>query len=91
MLSYARNNDAPLEYEQSLSSLTDLYRIRTAQCLLIADIAKPVKFTLETLTLYAMAEYSLERDGDMGTWLLSGTMMRVALQQGSPAFCMGLL
>jgi hypothetical protein len=37
---------------------------------------------IETLNIHASAEYADERDGDMGSWLLSGTMMRLALQQG---------
>lgn len=82
MQSYIRNGDIPLEYQGALPALTDLYRIRTAQCLVLADIAKPVDGMIETLMLYTMIEYSLSRDGDMGTWLLSGTMLRVALQQG---------
>lgn len=37
---------------------------------------------IETLNLHTFAEYTDARDGDMGTWILSGTMMRLALQQG---------
>lgn len=80
--SYARNKDAPPEYQDNLAVITDLYRIRTAQCLIIADITRPVYLMVETMLLYAFIEYSYERDGDMGTWLLSGTIMRLALQQG---------
>jgi hypothetical protein len=60
----------------------DLYRVRTAQCLLIADFRKPVKFMVETMLLYIMAEYSYESDGDSGSWLLSGQLVRIALKQG---------
>ncbi|KAF4631297.1 hypothetical protein G7Y89_g6826 [Cudoniella acicularis] len=82
MQSYNRNNDVPPEYEGTAPAIADLYRIRTAQCIVIADITKPGEYMIETLTLYAMCEYTSERDGDMGTWLLSGTMVRLALQQG---------
>jgi hypothetical protein len=82
MQSYIRIGDIPPEYQGTLPALTDLYRIRTAQCLVLSDITKPVEFTIETLMFYTMIEYSLSRDGDMGTWLLSGTILRLALQQG---------
>lgn len=72
----------PLEYAGTLPALIDLYRIRTAQCLTIADLTKPVDSMLEALMLYIMTEYSESKDGDLGTWLLSGTAMRLALQQG---------
>lgn len=37
---------------------------------------------IETLNLYSMIEYTDQKDGDLGPWLLSGTMIRLALQQG---------
>ncbi|TGO37703.1 hypothetical protein BHYA_0091g00370 [Botrytis hyacinthi] len=80
--SYARNNDIPPEYQDTLATVIDLYRIRTAQCLIIADITRPVYLMIETMLCYAFIKYAYERDGDMGTWLLSGNIMRLALQQG---------
>ncbi|KAE9375537.1 hypothetical protein N431DRAFT_332569 [Stipitochalara longipes BDJ] len=82
MQSYTRANEVPPEYEGTAPALIQLYRVRTAQCLTIADLTKPVDFMVETLYLYASIEYADERDGDMGSYLLSGTMMRLALQQG---------
>ncbi|KAH8818142.1 hypothetical protein F5882DRAFT_3166 [Hyaloscypha sp. PMI_1271] len=82
MQSYTRTNEVPPEYDGTAPELIQLYRVRTAQCLTIADLTKPVDFMCETLYLYATIEYADERDGDMGTYLLSGTMMRLALQQG---------
>ncbi|KAF7922474.1 uncharacterized protein EAE98_008000 [Botrytis deweyae] len=80
--SYARNNDMPPEYQDTLATVIDLYRIRTAQCLITADVTRPVYLIIETMLCYAFIEYAYERDGDMGTWLLSGNIMRLALQQG---------
>lgn len=37
---------------------------------------------IETLDLHSFAEYANARDSDMGVWILSGIMMRLALQQG---------
>ena len=82
MQSYVPNNDIPEEYAHNFSETADLFRIRCAQCITIADITKPVEFMIEALTLYTMSEYTSQSDGDMATWLLSGTMVRLALQQG---------
>jgi hypothetical protein len=37
---------------------------------------------IETMLVYSMTEYADESDEDMGTWLLSGYVLRLALQQG---------
>jgi hypothetical protein len=37
---------------------------------------------IETLSLYCTIEYAEQKVGDMGNYLLSGTMLRVALQEG---------
>jgi hypothetical protein len=80
--SYRRNKQEPHEYLGTLATTLELYRIRTAQCIGIADITKPGLSMLRTCYLYAIIEYADERDGDMGTYLLSGTLGRLALQQG---------
>ncbi|KAF7887285.1 hypothetical protein EAF00_009579 [Botryotinia globosa] len=64
--SYSRNNDIPPEYQETLATVIDLYRIRTAQCLIIADITRPVNLMIETMLCYAFIEYAIEQDGDMG-------------------------
>ncbi|CZT41242.1 uncharacterized protein RSE6_00963 [Rhynchosporium secalis] len=82
-LSYNRSpDDAPHEYQENGPELAELYRLQTAQCLVIADITKPTEFMIETLDLHSFAEYDTEQDGDIGTAMLSGIMMRLALQQG---------
>ena len=80
--SYRRNKQEPPEYHGTSAAIMELYRIRTAQCIGLADITKPVPSMLLTFYLYATIEYADERDGDMGTYLLSGTLVRLALQQG---------
>ncbi|CZS92262.1 uncharacterized protein RCO7_00770 [Rhynchosporium graminicola] len=83
MQSYNRSpDDAPHEYQENGPELAELYRLQTAQCLVIADITKPTEFMIETLDLHSFAEYDTEQDGDIGTAMLSGIMMRLALQQG---------
>ncbi|KAL2071563.1 hypothetical protein VTL71DRAFT_12798 [Oculimacula yallundae] len=83
MQSYNRSpGDAPPEYQENGPELAELYRVYTAQCLVIADITKPTEFMIETLDLHSFAEYDSDRDGDIGTSMLSGIMMKLALQQG---------
>jgi len=43
MHSYKRMNEVPSEYQETAPALVDLYRLRTAQCLTIADITRPVR------------------------------------------------
>jgi hypothetical protein len=47
MQSYARTNEIPPEYQGTAPALTQLYRVRTAQCLTIADLTKPVRNLLD--------------------------------------------
>jgi hypothetical protein len=61
MLSY-HQFDEPPEYEGISESLFQLYRQRTAQCLIIGDIAKCLPYTLETLRLNASAELNRKDD-----------------------------
>ena len=80
--SYRRNRQEPPEYQGTSAALMELYRIRTAQCIGIADITKPVLSMLRIFYLYTIIEYADERDGDIGTYVLSGHLVRLALQQG---------
>lgn len=82
MQSYIRTGDIPPEYQGTVPAMVDQYRICAAQCIVLADITKPAEFSVETLMFYTLLEYTDSRDGDMGIWLLSGTIMRLALQQG---------
>jgi len=82
MQSYTRVNEIPPEYQDNAPELAELYRIRTAQCLVIADLTRPTDFMIETLDLHSFAEYNSDSDGDLGTSIISGMMMRIALQQG---------
>lgn len=43
MQSYTRTNEVPPEYQGTAPAIIQLYRVRTAQCLTIADLTKPVR------------------------------------------------
>lgn len=81
MLSY-HQFDEPPEYEGISESLFQLYRLRTAQCLIIGDIAKCLPYTLETLRFNATAELNRKDDNSRGLWIMSGVIVRAAINMG---------
>jgi hypothetical protein len=84
MLSFHLFDKEPAEYEGITDALYELYRLRTAQCLITGDVAKCLPYTLETLIHYTVAEHSrnYEDDNDRGLWLLVGLTVRVAVNMG---------
>jgi hypothetical protein len=48
MQSYIRTDEVPPEYQGTAPALIQLYRVRTAQCLTIANLTKPVRALLES-------------------------------------------
>ncbi|RFU24949.1 hypothetical protein B7463_g11387, partial [Scytalidium lignicola] len=81
MLSYHQFEEPP-EYEGMSESLFQLYRLRTAQCLIIGDIAKCLPYTLETLRFNATAELNRKDDNSRGLWIMSGVIVRAAINMG---------
>ncbi|KAK9245854.1 hypothetical protein V1506DRAFT_506084 [Lipomyces tetrasporus] len=81
MLSYHRFDEPP-EYEGISESLFQLYRLRTAQCLIIGDIAKCLPYTLETLRFNATAELNRKDDNSRGLWIMTGVIVRAAINMG---------
>lgn len=82
MLSYNLCDDEPPEYEGISLSLFELYRQRTAQCLLLTDVTKCVPNTLETLLLNGIADFSRRGDDQKAAWIMVGVAVRVAFQMG---------
>ncbi|KAJ9610294.1 hypothetical protein H2200_005071 [Cladophialophora chaetospira] len=81
MLAYQQFGEPP-EYEGISESLLHLYRLRTAQCLIIGDIAKGLPYTLEALRLNATAELNRKEDNSRGLWIMTGVIVRVAINMG---------
>lgn len=81
MLSYNQFGEPP-EYEGLSESLFYLYRVRTANCLIIGDIAKCLPYTLETLRLNATAELNRRDDNSRGLWIMTGVLVRAAINMG---------
>lgn len=82
MLSYHKVGDEPPEWKGRAMELASLYRVRTVQCLVIADYTKPVEYTVETMILYVFGEYSSRWDADLGLWLIGSLITRVAFRMG---------
>ncbi|KAI0478384.1 hypothetical protein GGR56DRAFT_664627 [Xylariaceae sp. FL0804] len=72
----------PPEYEGRSESLFQLYRMRTAQCLLSGDIAKCLPYTVETLRFNATAELNRKDDNRRGLWIMTGLIIRAAINMG---------
>ncbi|KAI0485166.1 fungal-specific transcription factor domain-containing protein [Xylariaceae sp. FL0804] len=82
MLSYHKVGDEPPEWKGRSLELAAEYRLRTVQCLVVADYTKPVEYTVETLLLYLFGEYSTRWDADLGFWLIVSTITRLAFRMG---------
>ena len=82
MLSYHQFDNEPLEYKGISGTLCELYRLRTAQCLTTGDIAKCLPYTLETFLFNSTAELAREDDNGRGLWMMTGIMVRAAINMG---------
>jgi hypothetical protein len=82
MLSYNQFDDEPPEFEGMSESLFELYRLRTAQCLIIGDITKCLPYTVETLIHNAVAEHSRKDEAVRGHWMMASVVIRAAINMG---------
>ena len=82
MLSYHQFSNEPPEYKGTANAMFELYRLRTAQCLVIGDIAKCLPYTIETLLLNSSAELFRKDDSGRGLWMMTGVMVRAAINMG---------
>lgn len=82
MVSYEMSDDEPPEYKGISPSISDLYRLRVAQCLMIGDISKCAPYTLEALVFYTMSEWARKFQNEPRVWMMVGLLTRVALQMG---------
>ncbi|KAG9203544.1 hypothetical protein G6514_002562 [Epicoccum nigrum] len=80
--SYTRAGDEPPEYSGKSWAMSKEYRDLTAQCLVMADITLPTQYMLETLILHVHAEYSRSRDAEVGIFISTGIIVRLAMRQG---------
>ena len=81
MLAFYQHGE-PSEYQGLSESLFQLYRMRTAQCLLSGDISKCLPYTVETLRFNATAELNRKDDNRRGLWIMTGVLVRTAVNMG---------
>lgn len=81
MLAYHQYGEPP-EYEGTAETLSQLYRLRTAQCLQSGDISKCLPYTVETMRLNATAELNRKDDMRRGLWIMTGVLVRTAINMG---------
>ncbi|EXJ87214.1 hypothetical protein A1O3_04173 [Capronia epimyces CBS 606.96] len=81
MLAYHQHGEAR-GYEGLSEWLFQLYRTRTAQCLLSGDMAKCLPYTVETLRFNATAELNRKDDNRRGLWIMTGVVVRAAINMG---------
>lgn len=82
MLSYHKVGDEPPEWKGRSLELAAEYRLRTVQCLVVADYTRPVEYTVETMILYLFGEWSSRYDADLGLWLITSLITRIAMRMG---------
>ncbi|OIW30746.1 hypothetical protein CONLIGDRAFT_653517 [Coniochaeta ligniaria NRRL 30616] len=81
MLAYHQYGEPP-EYEGTSETLSQLYRLRTAQCLQSGDISKCLPYTVEAMRLNATAELNRKDDMRRGLWIMTGVLVRTAINMG---------
>ncbi|KAG5291502.1 C6 transcription factor [Histoplasma ohiense] len=63
-------------------SLAELFRTRTAQCLMHANITRSEPHVIETMCFQALAEYMRRKDIESGIWMALGQIVRAAMRMG---------
>ncbi|KLJ10504.1 hypothetical protein EMPG_14115 [Blastomyces silverae] len=77
--------ESPNEAAQYLGvgeALADLYRTRTAQCLMHASITRSEPHVMETICFQALAEYTRRKEIESGIWMALGQVVRAAMRMG---------
>lgn len=64
--------------------LAQLYRGKTAQCLVLGNYTKPSRYVYETLLLYMNVEYFRSKDAQTGLWILLGITIPFSVAHGVP-------
>ena len=67
---------------QDMQHLVRLYQERTVQCLVLGKYTKSVPYTIPTLLLYFATEHFQGEDTEIGTWILLGIVVRIAMRMG---------
>ncbi|KAI9790179.1 MAG: hypothetical protein M1816_005379 [Peltula sp. TS41687] len=80
MQSYHRAGDEPLEFKGKTLQMSNMYRNRTAECLVHVDFCKLASPVIETLILHLHGEYL--RNAEINSWVMGGMIVRLAMRMG---------
>lgn len=78
----SRSGQGALEASNEMKNTALLYKHQAVQCLRLTNYTRPVPYTLETLVIYLGTEYILNREAQLGIWLVFGITIRLALRMG---------
>lgn len=67
---------------QEVQRLVQRYQEKIAQCLVLGKYTKSVPYTIQTLLLYFTTEHFQSEDTQIGTWILLGMVVRIAMRMG---------
>ena len=67
---------------QEVQHQVRLYQEKTVQCLVLGNYTKSVPYTIQTLLLYFSTEHFQSEDTEIGTWILLGIVVRIAMRMG---------
>lgn len=70
------------QLSQHPQNLLQIYREKIVQCLVLGKYTKSVPYTIETLLLYFAVEHFQCKDTEIGTWILLGIIVRIAMRMG---------
>ena len=77
VIQWKRSGDAPVEVEDKIEDLLEVYRCRAADCLSHIDYAHPQELTVEALLIHLYAEEVSSYDFNPSIWVLLGVVMAV--------------
>lgn len=72
-------------YHQSAQEIRHLVRLhqeKIVQCLVLGKYTKTAPYTIQTLLLYFTTEHFQSEDTQIGTWILLGVIIRIAMRLG---------
>lgn len=68
--------------DQDPRILSDVFRDRIVQCLILGKYTRGGAHVLETLLLYFTIEHFLSKDAEIGLWILLGIIVKLAMRMG---------
>ena len=79
----AKGDDCfPYDQHKGNCDQVHFYREKIVLCLLAGNYTQPGQYTAETLLVYFLVEHLHAKETKIGTWVLLGTIIRLAMRMG---------